>query len=411
MVNEWIIGKQELESAEHRKRVLLAGYFIMTYLTTGAIWIILSFFDDVTDYTVTKIGFIINLFCLFLVRKGWFYTGTFLFFVRAFAVTVYYCWLYPGTNSDLFFVLIGPAAIAIYGYEKRWIGLSWAIVGCMLYLMVSIRAPEFIIGSDYFNRIVSFILTYAAIALLVVFFSYLTYQYDQRLTKQNAELIKANQELDHFVHTASHDLKAPLNSVLGLLGLIKMTENKEEINAMYDGIDERIGSMKLFINDVAEHARSTRTEIQREPIALKILASEIHSNFGFDEKASRVAFINDISDDLVCLSDRYRLRLILSNIIYNGIKYSDPAKAEPFVRVIASKNQQTTRISIFDNGIGIERENVPKLFKMFYRATSISAGTGIGLYIVKEAVDKLSGKIDVDSEIGQGTSFVITFPS
>ncbi len=408
-VNAFLIGNQSIASEEHRKRVLLAGYFLLIYLCSGCIWMVLGFLEK-SDNTVLYIGFLSNLLSLWLIRKGYFQVGTLLLFLRGYGVTTYYSWLFPNTNSDLFYMFTGLAAMAIFGYEKRIEGLLYAGLSFILYLIVSTDFKQLVIGTDHTAQQVSFVLTYIALCIMVYFFNSLTYQYTQRIEQQNIQLIKANQELDQFVYTASHDLKAPLNSIAGIVTILKTTTSPEETQLFLGAMEKSVASLRRFIDDLTHYTRNTRTAINHEEIDLHGLINEIYSNLVFDEKGKKVLFKNKVDTNLVVISDLYRIRLILNNFLSNGIKYSDDKKAEPYLEVNVSEAPDSLLLTISDNGIGIEADRLPQLFQMFYRATSREKGAGLGLYIAKESIGKLGGRIEVDSTFGMGTTFSITLP-
>lgn len=410
-INQLIIGHQVIESGEHRKRVLLAGYFILIYLATGSFWLVLGLFDKFADNTMTLIGFFINVFCFYLVRSGWFYTGTLLLLARINGVTAYYAWLYPTTSSALFFITCGLGALSIFGYEKRWIGITSSALSIVLYLVISTDLSKFIIGTAHFHHQASLVLTYISLALLIYFFNYITYQYNQVIQLQNEELAKTNKELDRFVYTASHDLKAPLNSVSGLLNLIKLTDDPKEVKSLFQMIEKSIGSLKKFIGDVTDYSRNLRTDVVRENINLAQLVDDIRGSLEFDEKAKKIDWKVQVAKEFTIKSDPYRLRIVMNNLLSNAIKYSDLSKPNPQVEISAASSSNKVAITIADNGIGIASEKLPNLFRMFYRATEKETGSGLGLYIAKESVEKLKGKIELQSIFGNGTTFKVELPS
>jgi signal transduction histidine kinase len=106
-----------------------------------------------------------------------------------------------------------------------------------------------------------------------------------------------------------------------------------------------------------------------------------------------------------------RIDIVLNNLISNAIKYADLQKGDPYLEVIVKSNEQHAEIRVRDNGEGINSEAIPKIFDMFYRGSGNSSGSGLGLYIVKEAVQKIEGSITVKSEHGLGTEFVVDIPN
>ena len=106
-----------------------------------------------------------------------------------------------------------------------------------------------------------------------------------------------------------------------------------------------------------------------------------------------------------------RIKVILSNLVSNAIKYQDKKKEERYSKVAIRNNNGNAHIIIEDNGIGISEKDTEKIFEMFYRATSLSKGSGLGLYIVKETIDKLNGSIEITSELNKGSLFSVHIPN
>jgi signal transduction histidine kinase len=109
-------------------------------------------------------------------------------------------------------------------------------------------------------------------------------------------------------------------------------------------------------------------------------------------------------------SDKSRVNALLKNIIGNAVKYRNPEITHSFAHVEFSVKENTYEIRVNDNGHGIPEKSLSRIFEMFYRASSSSVGTGLGLYICKEIVTKLNGTIQVESEVEKGTSVLITIP-
>ena len=111
------------------------------------------------------------------------------------------------------------------------------------------------------------------------------------------------------------------------------------------------------------------------------------------------------------ISDKRRISVVLNNLVSNAFKYSDPTKANSFVKIIVDCISQNAVIQIQDNGIGIAEKDLEKIFGMFYRAAVSSNGSGLGLYILKESLEKLGGKINVESKLNEGTTFTVEIPN
>ncbi len=103
--------------------------------------------------------------------------------------------------------------------------------------------------------------------------------------------------------------------------------------------------------------------------------------------------------------------MIFNNLLSNAVIYHNPYIDDPYIKVIAKIDKNQAVINIEDNGIGIEDKHLQNIFKMFYRANDATSGSGLGLYIVKEALEKLKGSIDVKSKLGEGTCFSLVIPN
>lgn len=232
----------------------------------------------------------------------------------------------------------------------------------------------------------------------------------KELEQKNKELELANDELDHFVYSASHDLKAPLSSILGLINIAKYEVKDDNVIDYFVRIENRIERLTNFIKEVIEISRNTRTEIQTEAIDLDKMLDEIIENNNYIEGMEKIEFNKDINFDAPLFSDKARLEVILNNLISNSIKYSDPGKGDCKVDIRAEKSKKEFKISIEDNGIGIPEDQQEKVFDMFYRGAQSKEGSGLGLYIVKNMLVKLKGEFDLYSKEGEGTKIELSFP-
>ena len=236
---------------------------------------------------------------------------------------------------------------------------------------------------------------------------------EEMLEQQNEELQKINAELDKFVYSVSHDLRAPLTSMLGIIEI--SIEESEDVN-----IRERLNLLKTnitkldqFILDILDHSRNARMEIRNERIDFSEIVNDITANLKYRSGISDhdIDVRVNIQSDGYFYSDKNRIIIILNNLISNAIRYANPGAAEPFVAIKITTNEREADIVIEDNGIGIDKAFHEKIFEMFYRVSHNSVGSGLGLYLVKECLKKLSGTIKVESEKGKGTAFYISIPN
>jgi PAS domain S-box-containing protein len=231
-----------------------------------------------------------------------------------------------------------------------------------------------------------------------------------KLNKTLAELEAKNFELDSFVYRTSHDLRSPLASILGLADLILMEQDLPSIYECTIRIRDSVKKLDTTINSILEYSRNDNLEIQKTEVNLAALWNqcvEVHNNM---PGAQRITFCSDGDLEEKFMVDPFRIQIIFNNLISNSIKYHDLAKENLFVRLTIRKSINGLQLTVADNGLGINKEHIPRVFNMFYRGNKLSQGAGLGLYIVKQVVDKLGGVLMLDSEEGKGTTFSITIP-
>lgn len=231
------------------------------------------------------------------------------------------------------------------------------------------------------------------------------------LKQQNEELIKINSELDRFVYSASHDLRAPLMSVKGLLNMIKLDPDKRNRDYYLELIERSVNKLDHFISDIIHYSRNARMEVMPKEIDFHELLQESIDSLKFMEGAEKVRSLRDIRAEVPFVSDYSRLLIIFNNLISNAVRYRDSWKEDSFIKVDIRVTKKKAILVLADNGIGIPEEYVDSIFKMFFRANADSKGSGLGLYIVKGVVEKLNGTISVQSAIGVGTTFTLEIPN
>lgn len=228
--------------------------------------------------------------------------------------------------------------------------------------------------------------------------------------KVEEELKVRNAELDNFVYKVSHDLRAPLSSILGLVNLAKLPGNDDNPMDYINIIGQKVEALDNFISDVLSHSKNLKMEVTRTKVDFNAIISRTFTDLNYLEGASEMLVYRSI-DDTDFFSDPWRISEIFRNLVSNAIKYRQVNAQASEVRVNITINNKFAQIQFSDNGIGIDELSISRIFDMFYRATEQSTGSGIGLYIVKNAVEKLGGRISVTSEVAVGTTFTILLPN
>ena len=231
------------------------------------------------------------------------------------------------------------------------------------------------------------------------------------LKRQNEELVKINSELDRFVYSASHDLRAPLMSVKGLLNMINLDPEKQNTEHYLSLIEKSVLKLDSFISDIINYSRNSRMDLLPCDISFDAMLQESIDSLKFMEGADDVTCFRNIHQPVPFQSDKSRLQIIFNNIISNAVRYRDTAKGACRLSVDVEVDREFATIRFSDNGVGIPTEYQDKVFRMFFRANADSKGSGLGLYIVKGAVEKILGTISVESQYGEGTTFCVKIPN
>ncbi|AHM60680.1 integral membrane sensor signal transduction histidine kinase [Flammeovirgaceae bacterium 311] len=332
--------------------------------------------------------------------------------------------LIPQENGlHLLFLPLLCAVFILFDYKQHWekiVGGGF-VLGCYLLL----EATNFRLFGDLpmleAPDRVSFSVNFLSSGVgLFTIFSFLTranYKAQEHLQemadeaqRKNNELIKVNEELDRFVYSTSHDLRAPLLSVLGLVQLLEKKPVDETQQSYLKMMRTRISNLEAFINDITSYARNARLPLQPEPLQLQELVDEVFNSHLFLHENNPIALIQQIDFREILSVDRQRLNTVLNNLISNAIKYHQLQHPQPHVTVGASLQGKELHLWVADNGPGISPNVQARMFEMFYRGNERSGGSGLGLYIVKEAIEKLGGRLEVESVYGEGSTFHVWVP-
>ncbi len=232
----------------------------------------------------------------------------------------------------------------------------------------------------------------------------------KRIQTEN-ELINTNYELDSFVYKVSHDLKAPLRSMLGLINLSQKENTEDTVKLYLDMMVRSIHNMDIFIKDLTQFSRNSRMEVIKETIDFKELITKIENDLKYDDNARFISFERNIIQQSLFYSDPNRVETIVSNLLSNAYKYHRFDCNNPYINVKIEVSESSACIIIKDNGSGIADEYHNKIFQMFFRASEKSQGSGLGLYIVKSAIDKLEGTIALHSIPDKESTFTVEIPN
>lgn len=421
-----IFGISRLNLSEYEaKRALLTAQLCVISIITLTV----SIFIDLVNFYFFPIPFdlgaiVLSVVALWLNRNGKFMAAKMLLILTINLLVLFLISRMPlGMGFYLYSTCITIGILIAIGYEHMKLAAFLAFLSTVAFLLVmsiSPTDPE-ASGSDtdfvYKNLMITFFVSGTANATMLFYLLRDNYLYEQTLIRidrdllnKNKQLEAANVKLDRFFYSTSHDLRAPLNSMQGLVQLMEMSNDVKELHSYANLLKGRVHNMDNFIRKFSEYARSSRQEISRETVNLKQFVVENLENLNYYGHGDRVKRIIDIPESVTIDTDSIRLQTVLGNLFSNAIKYQDYSRSDNFLRVGYQQLDNRHQIFVEDNGIGMSPDDLDRIFGMFFRVNRDIEGTGLGLFIVKEALERIGGTIEVSSSPGSGTKFTVSLP-
>lgn len=215
-----------------------------------------------------------------------------------------------------------------------------------------------------------------------------------------------NRELQDFSYMISHDLKSPLYTIKGMLGVIEseyISKLDPELRELIGHISTAHNRLESLITGILEYSKASSEAIEESAIHLREVLTDIKRDFGLKDHEV-------YAPDYKVLGNRTKLYQIISNLVSNAIKYQDPSRGLS-IEVRVTKEPGKVIITVSDNGRGLSEEQMALIFRPFHRVHRDKEGTGVGLAIVQTLVDRMGGKISVKSELGTGSKFEVCLRS
>lgn len=420
VVRNLIVGKRRyIDSWCEFKQVMLSGQFILIALFFSVFYLFFDVFSGIV-YTIPvyALSIILLLSAIYLHRKGSHCAANYFLFPTLIVLLYLIASSEPyTTGAFLFFIPVALGAFAVFEYKQRIISIFIAIGAyvafCAAYFIDFSLLPTRSYSED--EMLLTFIINFSVALLLSVTAIYLlislSHYNAMQLLLSNKMLVKNNEELDRFVYSTSHDLRAPLASISGLIELTNKSNDLNETKMYLGLMQNRINSLESFIKDITDFSRNSRQRIIKEEINLRALVADVWESLRFSPDTAGITFSIEIPEKLIVETDKNRIRIILANLISNAVRYHDSRKENKFIKVGYKATAQSFSVTVEDNGQGIAPEYQKKIFEMFFRGNESSKGTGLGLYIVKETLQKLSGSVQLQSSPNAGSSFTIMIPN
>jgi signal transduction histidine kinase len=231
----------------------------------------------------------------------------------------------------------------------------------------------------------------------------------KKIIEQNNELQLINAGLDKFVFNVTHDLRSPLTSIIGLINMIDEETDPKQIKSYTLMMKNSLEKQDQFINEMLTFITSKHLGVVMEESSLASIIDNVITHNHYKNDGKEIHFYKEIGVNEI-YSDGLKLRVILNNLISNAVKYSDSKKDEQYVKVKTYQSETDTVIEVEDNGIGIRQKDQERIFDEFYTSGNNKKSSGIGLYLVKDAVTQINGRIEVESEPGLYSKFTVSIP-
>ena len=215
---------------------------------------------------------------------------------------------------------------------------------------------------------------------------------EEKLKQHNEELKKVNQELDRFVYSASHDLRAPLLSIEGLIGITKLEKDKGQVDYCLSLMEKSVKKLDSFIKDIISYSRNKRLILSKDKINFEQIITTIFEDLKYLKKSQYIKPVLKIEDIDNFYTDERRLKVILYNLVANAINYSNPLQSEPVISICVTLIEEKVQVQISDNGQGIPEQHLDRIFEMFYRASEQEDGSGLGTVYCQRNTYKIERK-------------------
>lgn len=226
-------------------------------------------------------------------------------------------------------------------------------------------------------------------------------------------LIEANAELEEFAYRTSHDLRSPIISSSALLSIVEKMIDEEKIEDAKSGLhhaQSSLDKLKILIDDILQLTMAKRKKEEKQNLNVTELIEEGIKKLSHLDGYNDINIQKDFGFDNMLTTQKLHLTMIFENMFSNAIKYRDPKKKKPFVKIKTAKEDGHFILKITDNGLGIPKDQQKNLFQMFKRFhPKVAFGSGLGLYLMKKSADALKGKLEF-SGANNTTSFTLKIP-
>jgi signal transduction histidine kinase len=413
-----LLGRQPFASHLEQKTAILRATLASISVMVGVVYILAdSVYRIAGNSPYYLVVIAAGIVTLVLNRKRLFTIASIVFMVSINGVVFLFADSDPYyTGIYAYFICTSLTGFALFGIRQKKLAIAFSVLALVLCLIAYWTDNNLlnhnVVPPAYASTYLTINISVSLITCIAVIYFLTTINHNSEviLQEQNTQLANVNAELDQFAYSVSHDLRAPLSSILGLINLYNLSKTEQEKDALVSLINGRVNTLDQFIRDILDNSRNSRMEINLQEVKLSGFTKQVIAQLSHMKDFGKQEMVVEIPETFTVVTDTGRLRMILSNLVSNAVKYYDPAKPYSYIRITAGIENPHWYLTVSDNGLGISAEHRERLFDMFYRAHAHGEGSGLGLYIVNEVCKKLGGSVTVQSVYGEGSSFTVRLP-
>jgi len=222
--------------------------------------------------------------------------------------------------------------------------------------------------------------------------------------------INSDQVIEQFIQGCSHDLRAPLTSIKGLVKVAEYYPQNDEVHNCFQMINNCADTMDKLIRGLEEFMVINHYTVNPEVIDCDNLVDNIIEEAQDEIKSKSVSVTTKIDSSKIVITDRLIFALVIKHLLKNAIAFQDAKKTNKYVDIEISADDNFIQIKISDNGIGIASAYNQKIFRPFFKASTQSKGVGMGLFLLSNLLNKIKGKISIQSKELAGSTFTVVIP-
>jgi signal transduction histidine kinase len=416
------IGLSPSDSPQEERRIVMINRITLFFLTLGAPVVLYILYEPNLAYYLD--AYIVVLWLsyflpIYFSAKRWYNAaGYFLYFAGLLATST--ATMLIGRESHIHYLILLVSGLPFVFFGREWKNRRLLLAFLSLPVWIGIELwchynePIIILEEWQLKSIGVFYSI--GILLFSLFISYnftkAAEKFGSKIKKQRDALTEKNARLEQYSYLATHDLKTPLANIEGFITLLEMDleDADDDVQDSIDGIKKSVEQSRNTISELIEMASQDASDQELVRVRIEPILDEVQFNLRNLINESKALVKSDFNESREIRFSIAGAKSLLQNLLSNALKYRHPDR-QPEILIRTNKNLDFVELSIKDNGLGIDMEkDGDKLFSKFKRIHTNAEGSGLGLSLIKSMVEECGGAIEVKSELGIGTEFIISFP-